>query len=587
MKSEIGIIEHLQLWWRRDIVTKKSDDLPLIAANKYWRTFIDETDIAEEALLALDDFNASLNFSLDDDFDISSLDYCQSPSWALIKKNLGFNNSKHSNYIEETRWRYYDNLKEYFWLAWMDEFYSLINWWVWFWEFFDFCINSGWKEVVEKICVFSLIELELIWNEWLSNSIYNYLLEIWVDYNSIRFLTYFYFSRQEFNRAYNIVLKALWTKELTEDKQMLEQAITLSALNWDEWDKDLLSSYLNIVENEYRFSTISKDDYLDDKSFYYERLIGISIKEWADIYEVIELAHLWLESWNSDSYYYLIHCYLVLENYKIASKYYSEWNLDNWDTLSFTDADDREIFYMNWLNENYPHSAKLLVDFYREEFTLNWFNDSYFNQYIDLLKDYDYKFNDDDVIFFDKFSDTVDSYDNEKGVSKILILLFWKYEKLSFILYLDKILILISKYLRWIYGENDKIKNIITFCLERITLSEELMKNELFDVELFNSEINIKKMLLEDKVVLNERFRFLLIKFARSSLDNALLQSSNVEAIKLLPDDYTSLSMSLASIFEFYGLHEDKDKALKFDSFFNERALKDIKPKVQFVELAN
>ena len=150
-----------------------------------------------------------------------------------------------------------------------------------------------------------------------------------------------------------------------------------------------------------------------------------------------------------------------------------------------------------------------------------------------------------------------------------------------------KILILISKYLRWIYGENDKIKNIITFCLERITLSEELMKNELFDVELFNSEINIKKMLLEDKVVLNERFRFLLIKFARSSLDNALLQSSNVEAIKLLPDDYTSLSMSLASIFEFYGLHEDKDKALKFDSFFNERALKDIKPKVQFVELAN
>ena len=474
--------------------------------------------------------------------------------------------------MQHTRQGYYENLNSIFWNAWMDELFSCINWWASYQEFYWFCIWSWWKDIIEKICVFSLIELEIIWNKFLSESIFNYLSMIWMSYSSIRFLTFFYSSRWNYTSALDVSSKLIWDPSLNEDIDLLKEVITLTTLNWKEWNYDLLEAYWTLICNTFDYWTITDEENANNSSFYYHRLIILQLANSADIYEVIETSLLAIEAWNTDAYYYLIHCYLTMENYSEASKYYSEWHNDTWASYSFESVDEREIFYFEWFKSKNEASVELLVDFYREEFVTKWYNDAYFNNFINLLKDYGYKFTDDDTIFFDKFNDHINSIDNSNDVIKTISFLFAKYETLKFTLYLDKILLIVSKYLRWIYWENPKIKQLITFRLERFTLYDELNKDNNFEVDLFNSKIEAQYKLLDDPCFLEERFTFLLLTFSKHNLETSLWKNISNATNIWLTDDYISLPISLASIFNKYWLHEEEKLALSYDRFFKAKA---------------
>lgn len=199
------------------------------------------------------------------------------------------------------------------------------------------------------------------------------------------------------------------------------------------------------------------------------------------------------------------------------------------------------------------------MGFYRAEFNEKWYNDEYFDRAVKLANKYWYKFTDKDNVFFDEFTNMVDSLDKEETIIDLIETLFKKYSWVKFALYLDKIYLIITKCLRNRYDNNFEVKKYITLWFENLHLLEEYMSKNGATQDEYLKELREKTKYYSDEKFLNMRFSELLLKFSE-------FQLKDVDTFHKKLD----LPVYLASVFEYYNLLGDMNKALKEDSFFGD-----------------
>ncbi len=501
---------------------------------------------------------------------INPLEYFQWTNWILIKKE------SNSEYINDVRIWIYNYLESVLWEINLKSLFLILNSATSLAGFKEYISHITDLTIIENIHVLSIIELELIWKRNLSNILINVI----IDKNNIleleniksnkldiyKVLWIFLYSIGDHIKSFELLKELQWTDELNKDKDLLAEYIMLNKiLNDDKWVKDLLVHYYNILDTVYNSDDYDSLEFSEELAFLFENYLDYYLKEWNELEKLRDASLFSISLWNDNANFHLVYSYIKMGDFNQASSVYNAWKWNNQEEkiiLSTENLIELEKFYIDWYENWIMWSINLLVTFYREQFELNWYNDEFFNNLVLYTSECNYNFSDKDNIFFEIFTEEFEKMDNNEKILELIERLFIKYSSSSFSLYLDKILLVISKYLHLKYNDNLNILKIITIWFEHLAIIEELNSIDSWNTELYNKKLIEKVNLLWDLEYLEVRFNELLYKFCVFNLSNIDNYSKDL-----------NIPIYLASIFEYYGMFEDMNKALEYDEFFKEKKL--------------
>ena len=505
----------------------------------------------------LSSFVDIMDKSIENDLSISPFDYYQLENGTLIKKETS------SEYINTIREDIYDFLCDTLWENIIDSYLVILHNVVTLDYINDFTLKITDEEIKENLFVLSVIELEIIWKKNLARNIIDILLKNSNYLDTYRVLGYYLYHVWEYSIAHKFLTKLVKTDFIKKDKELLTKYIILNKLvNNDEWIDELLYIFSQLLDSEYDSDNYNPDSFYEDLKFVHANYLYYYLKLNNNLDNLEEAALVSIELWNQQAYFHLIYACLQKKDYEKASDYYNNWELvDDENEIVFSENNliDLEQFYILWIDIWVLWSMDLLVNFYKDQFTLYWYNEEYFNSLIEYVLDWQYDFTNNDDIFFEAFSIEMQKLDNDSNILNLIDILFDKYFTYSNPVYLEKMLLVLSKQLHNKYKNHldINIKRTFTIWFENIIISNKCNLEWITDIALFNNMVKEKAQLLSDIDYLNARFNELVLKFC----------SENLEIIDSFPKKW-NIPIYLASIFDYYWLLDSVNIALWSDEFF-------------------
>lgn len=522
--------------------------------NTYDRMSINEkvVDALEDTI---DDYYDLMKNPQENQLDISPLDYFQWENGVLIKKE------SENEFVNTYRYETYEYLCNKYSKKRLDDIFYVVNTSN-SWTYIDKMLENIydiWD--LEMLQVLVYIESEFIWKSRLYNHYLSKILNDLVYNESAKVLWLFLYEKVEYRKSYEFISKIKETNHLILDKDLLSIYIILNkVVNNDEWTDNLLELYSNIISKEYDKWTIDDEKFKEDLSFVFSNYIDFYLKFSKNYDNLIQSAEQAIILWDETANYHLIYWYIQKGDLLNATHVYNKWRWYKKNKKSFlwkNPINSLEEFYLYWCELWIIGATELLIKFYREEFEYNWYNEDYFEKILFYSMDWEYDFSEKDNIFFECFNKYVDWLDNEKKLFWLIDLLFDKYIETWFALYLDKILWICSKILRWWYSWNIELKRKVAIWIEKMAVIDATRDQaELWDT-LDDEYLKQKVALLSDLDYLDARFDELLLIMCVHNLQYVNTYS------KIL-----SIPTSLASIFDYFGMYNESNLALQFDEFF-------------------
>lgn len=533
--DKIEIIESLQVSW----------SLNWLNVNEF---------VNSNVVSTLVDFYDVIYDANNDSLSISPFDYYQLSNGILIKKQTK------SEYVNEKREGIYDYLCDLYWDIIIDGFLLMLNKSTTLTNFDNFILITNDILILEKIYALSIIELELIWKSYLSEVLVNLIIENWISLDSAKLLWEFYYSNWDYESAFKFLNILINTDYLNSDKDLLTKFIWLNkTINNNEWVEELLSSFTLLLEKSEKWVDNDKE-LKNDLNFIYSNYIDYLLVSRKNLDKLEKNSIISINLWNKDANFHLIYSLLQKKDYINASEYYNKWITKSTDTeIVFSEDNLSEIekFYILWIESWIDWALEIMVDFYREQFIKNGYNSEYFYNFVDIVSDSEYIFIENDKIFFDLFNDKFQDLDNDKNILELIDVLFLKYSDKAFALFLEKILLIISKNFHNKYDKHLEIKRRFTSWFENLAIIDKFNSEWIHDLDLFAKTVKEKVLLLSDIDYLNARFDELLLIFCTYNL-------SIIERFS----KQLNIPIYLASIFEHYWFTEEMNMALKHDEFF-------------------
>lgn len=490
-----------------------------------------------------------------DSLDISPLDYYQWTNWVLVKKTSA--NEVVNKYRIET----YNFLCVQLWKDIVNNFIFVINSSSSSKYLDDMLKNITDIWVLEMIKVLVCIESKLVWKLDMYVWYLDHIYDNWIYPESSKILWIILFEYHYYDVSYEYLSKLKDIDAVWNDIDLLYSFIMLNKiLNKNEDAFLFLNKLSTFIDESFENWDIKDIDLKEYMIFIYQWYLDYYILTDSDFDELISCADVAISFW-IDAYYHIIYWYLQKWDVLNATNYYNKWRWFRKNKKSFLAKNPiktLEEFYLFWAENAIYWSTELLLKFYREEFENNWYNEEYFDNMLFFVLDEWYEFSQKDNILFEEFNKYYESQDNDKKVVDLVEELFMKYSETTFALYLDKILIIISKMLRWKYKNINKVKKAVTVWFENLALMDD---KSVSDKEYFEVLKN-KVLLLSDNDYLDSRFDELIIKFCIH--------------ISWFIETYSTSKMqittSLASIFDYYwyAFVNYKELAFENDMFFKE-----------------
>lgn len=536
--DKIEIIESLQVAW----------SLSWLNVNEFVNSNVAST---------LVDFYDIINDTNNDSLSISPFDYYQLSNGILIKKQTN------SEYVNKEREDIYDYLCDLYWDIVIDGFLLMLNKSTTLTNFDNFTSIVNDILILEKIYVLSIIELELIWKSYLSKVLINLIIENWISLDSAKLLWEFYYSDWDYENSFKFLNILLNTDYLNSDKDLLTKFIWLNKItNNNEWVEKLLSSFRLLLEKVEEWVDNDKE-LKNDLIFVYSNYIDYFLKSKEDFDKLEKASLMSINLWNEDANFHLIYSLLQKKDYINASEYYNKWITKTTTTeIIFCEGNLSEIenFYILWIESWIDWALEIMVDFYREQFIKNGYNSEYFFNFIDILSGSEYNLTENDDIFFELFSEQFNKLDNNKNILELVDMLFLKYSDNGFALFLEKMLLIISKNFHNKYDKNLEIKRTFTIWFENLAIIDQFNFEGIHDLDLYAKTVKWKVLLLSDIDYLNARFDELLLIFCSHVLNSIETYSKQL-----------NIPIYLASIFEHYWFTEEMNMALRHDEFFENK----------------
>lgn len=538
--DKVNIINSFQVVWNTDCL-----DL-----NDYVHSRVNKT---------LDNFFDVVEYDIKNELNISHLDFYQLSNWIFVQKNVT------NKFVSEYREKIYTYFENKYWALWIETFFYVLNSSLWLYFIEKLKLNLEDDFDIENMYILSIIELELIWKSDLSKNVLFNFLDTCLNPEICKVLSLFFYEKKSYDYAFKFLIK-LSDTDIFLDKELFDIYYFLH-YSWliDKDDKKLsdnrfftiLSERENDVYIKHKHSLKDNLSFVIDKVNIYQYYLDYYIKHDKEGSLISKYSNLSLELWNKKSCYYIVYSELLANNYVYANeiylKYKNEW-IFNYD-LKFWKyrTEDYEKFLLSWVEKWIFWFTDLYVNYYRDFFSNNPFNKDIFYNFIIFCKNNNYVFADDDKIFFTKFNDYHIENDNDFNITTLLDEIFHQYEITFFELYLEKILIFISKVLRWVYKNTIYIKYEILKKFEKFSLKQYYPENS----QIFKKYYIERISLLDNLDYLEFRFDEMVKLFVLNEKKH----------IKDVSNDFM-ISSILASIFEFYWMKNELNEVLVYDKFF-------------------
>lgn len=466
-----------------------------------------------------------------DEFSFSNY---QSLEWVIIKKQ------SENEYIENYRYSLYQYILKEKWKFWLDNLYKLIN------NTLDqksinSYIDDFWYHIKwELIRIFVLIELELIWKDFMTHEIVSYFEEKIILKESIKIIWLFLYEKW-YNKNSYIFFSNINKKEIINDIQLLEIYIDLESLfgNWDNI-KYLLQEY-------------NKNNEMD-LIYYFEKYFEYYIRTNKDLDEFEDLSLKLIEDWYEDAYFVLIHYYISRWDFKSATFEYNMW-LNKENDSNILAVDD---FYLHCWDLWVENSMKLLIKYTKDKFIRNWFDINFFNKVCHLIRKNSHNIENDDLELIEMYIDYCDNIQNEENICNLINDLFMKCKLLNLYIFYDRLLLISSKYIHWQYS-NQEIEKTITKRFEKLIFINESNQISFNDTYLWDNSVDLSVF---EKWQYNIKTNFdeLLIKFCLFCLQYLQV----VWWIETLNNN------NLTSIFDFYWIKDLSNYTVNYNDIYSE-----------------
>jgi len=499
------------------------------------------------------------------DLAISPMDFFQTPNGVIIRKE-----TKNQS-VTDYRNLSYKALCKYIWRELVDNILYTINNSIDTGAIDDILTWISGKEMnqdsiqtmKETIMALSVIESEIVWKGDIFRNYTLYLLLNCKCYTTLKILALFMNERWYYDMAFKFVSELKDSKILLKDKELLQLYIELNIrFNWGEkLNGKIINAYWMLIGK--LEVPIEENDillYKKDYKLLYEATLISYLKDWGDPKDIIKVANCSRNLWSKISDFYLVYWYILKWDLEIAKSFYQRWKWQINLEINFL-----EDFYIYSAKLNIPWSIELLMTYYRNEFKTKWYNEDLFNRLINVARIINYNFTENDKIFFYEFEKYYLEKENEDDIFELIWELFMKYTETKFHLYLDKILLICSKCLRSRYENSQDVKATLTYWFENLFILDKYIWQEVSN-ELLSEELSKISELLEDDDYVNKRF-------------NELLTVFSIHILNVIQSDWNdwTISTSLASIFEYYWMHEYVNEAINVRWFFEEFPAQEMK----------